>query len=92
MNGRISATSSLGTAILDVAEGRLRLGDLLEVCRQWEADMEAREREAIRANQESGEGVLMATRARGMHLAVLALGVRLEMLIEGTSLSAPAVD
>ena len=87
MNARINVASALGTAVHEVAEGRLRLGDLLEVIRNWETDMEGREREAIRANQEAGDGVLMATRARGMHLAVLALGVRLEMLIEGTSLS-----
>ena len=87
MNARVNVTSALGTAVHDVAEGRLRLGDLLAVIHNWETDMENREREAIRANQEAGDGVLMATRARGMHLAVLALGVRLEMLIEGTSLS-----
>lgn len=91
MNGRLSATASLGSAIHDVAESRIRLGDLLEVVKNWEADMAAREAEAIRHNQETGDGVLMATRARGMHLAVLALAVRLEMLLEGKSFSDPAL-
>lgn len=90
MNTRLSVTASLGSAIHDVAEGRQRLGDLLEVVKNWEADMESREREAIRQNQATGTEVLMATRARGMHLAVLALAVRLEMLLEGKSLSDPA--
>ena len=89
MNGRLSATASLGSAIHDVAENRISLGQLLEVVKNWEADMASREAEAIRANQETGDGVLMATRARGMHLAVLALAVRLEMLLEGKSLSDP---
>ena len=91
MNGKLNVTSTLGTCLHDVAEGRLQLGEFLEVVQRWEADMESREREAIRANEGTKDGVLLATRARGMHLAVLSLGVRLELLLEGTNLSEPAL-
>lgn len=90
MNGGLNVVSTLGTAIHQVAEGRLRLGDLLEAVQRWEADMESREREAIKANQGTRDGVLIATRARGMHLAALSLGVRLELLLEGKNLGDPA--
>lgn len=90
MTARINVTESLGAVIHDVAEGRLEFGALLEVIQNWETDMAARERTAIRSNQTTGADVLMATRARGMHLAVLALGVRLELLLEGTNLGEPA--
>lgn len=90
MNGKLNVTSTLGTAIHEMAEGSIRVGDLLECVSRWEADMESREREAIRANEGTRDGVLLATRARGMHLAVLSLGVRLELLLEGKNLSEPA--
>lgn len=87
MNGKLSVTTTLGTAIHQVAHGRVRLGDLLEAVQRWEADMESREREAIKANEGTRDGVLIATRARGMHLAALSLGVRLELLLEGKNLT-----
>ena len=86
MNGKLNVTATLGTVFHDVAEGRVKLGDVLECLQRWETDMAEREIAAIKANQGNREGVLMATRARGMHLAVLSLGVRLELLLEGKHL------
>ena len=89
MNGHVSVTPSLGRLITQVVDGSRSLNSVLETVERWETDMESRERAAIRANEGTGETVIMAVRARGMHLAALSLGVRLELLLEGTDLQTP---
>ncbi len=90
MNAPVTVTPALRTLLHQVATGSRSVDGILDTIATWEADMEERERVAIRANQGNGEGVIMATRARGMHLAVLSLGVRLELLLEGKTLGEPA--
>lgn len=90
MNAPVTVTPALRSLLHQVATGSRSVDGILDTIATWEADMEERERVAIQATKEDGGYVLMATRARGMHLAVLSLGVRLELLLEGKTLGEPA--
>jgi hypothetical protein len=80
MTSRISVTEALGTIIHDVAENRICLSDVMETIKTWETDMDARA-VAITHATIATKFDPMALRARGMHLAVLSLAVRLEALM-----------
>jgi hypothetical protein len=90
MTGRISVTEALGTIIHDVAENRISLGDVLETIKTWETDMDARALVSTHASTIGTKSDPMALRARGMHLAVLSLAVRLEVLMRSASVDQPA--
>jgi hypothetical protein len=80
MTGPISVTQALGSIIHDVAENRMCLGDVLETIKTWESDMYARALVVTHATIGTKFDP-MALRARGMHLAVLSLAVRLDILM-----------
>jgi hypothetical protein len=90
MTGRISVTQALGTIIHDVAENRISLGDVLETIKTWESDMDARTLVSTHSASKVTKVDPMALRARGMHLAVLSLAVRLEVLMRSASVDARA--
>lgn len=89
MNGHVTVTPALRRLLTEVASGSRSVDGILETIERWEADMAGRERAAIRANEGTGESLMIAVRARGMYLAALSLGVRLELLLEGTTLETP---
>ena len=90
MTGRISVTQALGTIIHDVAEGRICLGDVMETIKTWESDMDARTLVSTHASTIGTKSDPMALRARRMHLAVLSLAVRMEVLMRSASVDARA--
>jgi hypothetical protein len=90
MTGRISVTEALGTIIHDVAENRICLSDVLETIKTWEGDMDARTLVSTHSASKVTKIDPMALRARGMHLAVLSLAVRLEVLMRSASVDQPA--
>jgi hypothetical protein len=89
MTGRINVTEALGTIIHDVADGRIQLSEVLETIKTWENDMDARTMVSTHSASKVTRVDAMALRARGMHLAVLSLGVRLELLLHGATLHDP---
>jgi hypothetical protein len=83
MNPHTNVTNALGATIADVAAGRLSVDAVLACVERWASDMACRERAAIPTSLRTGEALILAIRGRGMHLAVLSLGVRLDLLRAG---------
>jgi hypothetical protein len=90
MTGRVSVTETLGTIIHDVADGRIQLSEVLETIKTWENDMDARTMVSTYSASKVTRVDPMALRARGMHLAVLSLAVRLKVLMRSASVDQPA--
>jgi hypothetical protein len=89
MTADVTIIRYLGPIIADVASGRRRPDDVMACIQRWASDMACREMVAIRTNDGSGEAMIRAIRARGMYLAVLSLGVRLEHLQTGQQVDHP---
>jgi hypothetical protein len=89
MTADVTIIRYLGPIIADVASGCRRPDDVMACIQRWALDMACREMVAIQTIDGPGDAMIRAIRARGMYLAVLSLGVRLEHLQAGQQVNHP---